>query len=182
MSHHALLDFAREEVARAGLLDKDADYGGEPARLALDLIERLCQARPSGQMAAQTLMIFDRLSQHQPLTPVTDDPSEWIDRTVENSGQPLWQNRRATNLMSTDGGKTYYDINAPKAEAPAPPSTESLLEALETAWGIIANAGGGNWHTQTTEWQEAAERWRDEQYHPILDALPKPQQEVVDAA
>jgi hypothetical protein len=35
---------------------------------------------------------------------------------------------------------------------------------LEAAWGIIANAGGGNWDTQTPEWQEAAKKWR-EAYH-----------------
>ncbi len=37
-------------------------------------------------------------------------------------------------------------------------------DLLEAAWGIIANAGGGDWTTQTPEWQEAAARWRDA-YH-----------------
>ena len=40
-------------------------------------------------------------------------------------------------------------------------------DLIEYAWGIIANAGGGNWDTQTDEWRKAAERWRD-QYHAIL--------------
>lgn len=34
-------------------------------------------------------------------------------------------------------------------------------EALELAWGVIANAGGGDWSKETPEWQEAAARWRD---------------------
>jgi hypothetical protein len=34
-------------------------------------------------------------------------------------------------------------------------------EALELAWWIIANAGGGEWSTQSPEWQEAATKWRD---------------------
>lgn len=34
-------------------------------------------------------------------------------------------------------------------------------ELLELAWGIIANAGGGNWEKETAEWQDAAVRWRD---------------------
>lgn len=42
-------------------------------------------------------------------------------------------------------------------------------DMLEAAWGIIANAGGGNWKLETPEWQEAAARWRDE-YHRTLDA------------
>lgn len=35
------------------------------------------------------------------------------------------------------------------------------LDLLETAWGVIANAGGGNWTLETAEWQQAAKRWRD---------------------
>jgi hypothetical protein len=34
-------------------------------------------------------------------------------------------------------------------------------DAIEAAWGIIANAGGGDWTKETPEWQEAAARWRD---------------------
>lgn len=37
-------------------------------------------------------------------------------------------------------------------------------DLIESAWGIIANAGGGNWETQTDEWVAAAESWRD-RYH-----------------
>lgn len=32
---------------------------------------------------------------------------------------------------------------------------------LDSAWGLIANAGGGDWTRETPEWQEAAARWRD---------------------
>ena len=42
---------------------------------------------------------------------------------------------------------------------------ESLLEehrdAAEMLWICLANASGGNWSKQTDEWQDAAERWRD---------------------
>jgi hypothetical protein len=34
-------------------------------------------------------------------------------------------------------------------------------ELLELAWGIIANASGGDWTKETAEWQEAAAKWRD---------------------
>jgi len=40
------------------------------------------------------------------------------------------------------------------------PTTDDLLE---TAWGIIANAGWDG-HDKTPGWQEAAVRWRDD-YH-----------------
>ena len=40
---------------------------------------------------------------------------------------------------------------------------------IESAWGIIANAGGGNWDRETAEWRGAAERWRNE-FHAWLHA------------
>lgn len=42
---------------------------------------------------------------------------------------------------------------------------------LETAWGVIANAGVslGDWNSMTPEWREAAEKWRDE-WHRMLSA------------
>jgi hypothetical protein len=48
---------------------------------------------------------------------------------------------------------------------------DRLLDGMEIAWGVIANANGGNWDGETPEWQAAAERWRDEQWHPALDRL-----------
>lgn len=43
------------------------------------------------------------------------------------------------------------------------------MDILERAWVIICNAGGGDWQRyQTPEWVEAAERFRDEVYHPLL--------------
>jgi len=42
---------------------------------------------------------------------------------------------------------------------------------LEAAWGLIANAGGGNWQTQCVEWRQAAAHWRD-WYHAKLNTEP----------
>lgn len=42
-----------------------------------------------------------------------------------------------------------------------------LREELELAWGIIANAGGGDWFKESQEWQDAAAKWRDEFYAPF---------------
>lgn len=33
---------------------------------------------------------------------------------------------------------------------------------LEIAWGVIANASGGDWTKENKEWQDAAARWRDD--------------------
>lgn len=42
------------------------------------------------------------------------------------------------------------------------------LGIIETAWGVIANAGQGDWERESPEWKEAAERWR-QLYHDMLD-------------
>jgi hypothetical protein len=46
---------------------------------------------------------------------------------------------------------------------------ERLMDTAELAWGLIANAYGGNWGIATDVWREAAERWRDERWHPELE-------------
>jgi len=45
-----------------------------------------------------------------------------------------------------------------------------LRDRLEMAWGIIANAGGGNWTLETKEWQRAAARWRDDYFAALAPA------------
>ena len=52
---------------------------------------------------------------------------------------------------------------------PVDQSVESLMESLDIAWGLIANANEGDWDKATPEWRAAAERWRDERWHVHLD-------------
>lgn len=40
--------------------------------------------------------------------------------------------------------------------------TKELADAVEMAWGLIANAYGGDWDSaKSPDWKPAAERWRD---------------------
>jgi hypothetical protein len=52
----------------------------------------------------------------------------------------------------------------------APESCHST-NLLEWAWGIIANAHGGDWTKATSEWREAANLWRDS-YFKAQEAKP----------
>ncbi len=45
-----------------------------------------------------------------------------------------------------------------------------MSDLLYYAWGIIANAGGGDWTTQTDDWQKAAASFR-EQWHELIAQL-----------
>jgi len=44
---------------------------------------------------------------------------------------------------------------------------EKLELSEELAWGIIANAYGGDWNLASGDWVDAATRWRDK----YLDAI-----------
>ena len=46
------------------------------------------------------------------------------------------------------------------------PSTEDEGDLLEAAWGLIANASGGDWSKADPEWRDAARRWRDKYHKP----------------
>ena len=50
---------------------------------------------------------------------------------------------------------------------------ERLKDGMELAWGLIANAYVGDWDrsSEASGWKKAAERWRDEQWHPMLDRM-----------
>ena len=45
---------------------------------------------------------------------------------------------------------------------------EAAENLNELAWGIIANAYGGDWSNATEEWHRAAAKWR-EHWHAALD-------------
>lgn len=48
--------------------------------------------------------------------------------------------------------------------------TERMLDAMEDAWGVIANAAGGNWGNESADWQAAARHWADN-YNGMLGKL-----------
>jgi len=102
--------WARDELERAGLFDKDSDYNGMVGQAVMDLIDEFSKQGHSGFSAGLVSTIFDKLVKCQPLTPLTDDPAEWMDITEDN-GKMLHQSRRSPSCFSTDGGATYYNLD-----------------------------------------------------------------------
>ncbi len=45
---------------------------------------------------------------------------------------------------------------------------EKLEEAVELAWGLIANANNGDWESANPGWKKAAEKWRDKYVGDII--------------
>jgi hypothetical protein len=103
-----LVDHARYELTKAGLLAKDSDYDGMLGEAALELVEKFANQGHSGTSAHMTIDIVSRLMRYEPLTPLTDDPAEWMHVSDDMAGRPdLWQSRREPSAFSNDGGKTY---------------------------------------------------------------------------
>ena len=48
---------------------------------------------------------------------------------------------------------------------------ERLRDDMEAAWGLIANAYGGDWDRASPVWKRAAERWRDEAWYRVAGSI-----------
>jgi len=105
-----LVQHAESELRRAGMYDADADYAGMLPPAVMDLVRVHSMQGHSGFSHGYTLMLFNKVVNFQVLTPITDDPNEWMDCSMM-SGKPSWQNKRQSSCFSEDGGKTYRDIN-----------------------------------------------------------------------
>ena len=109
-----LEEHAKYELERAGLFDKDSDYGGMLGESTMKLIKCFAEERHSGMSASMQIEIFVRLARFKNLSPITNSPDEWIE--ISESPDPLFQNKRDGSLFSTDGGKTGYSVNDEKRE------------------------------------------------------------------
>lgn len=48
-----------------------------------------------------------------PLTPLTNDPAQWIDRSAILGERPYWQSSRNPDAWTHDHGDTYYLLSQP---------------------------------------------------------------------
>ena len=94
-----LVQHARQELARIGE-DQDVIDG------VASVIAAFAEVADSGGATPFVIAYIEKLMRFEPLSPLTNDPSEWVDQT-EASGSPLWQSARTPMAFSTDGGNTY---------------------------------------------------------------------------
>lgn len=104
-----LVEYAEKELGRAGLFSKDSDYGGMIGHAVMDIITIFSKQGHSGSSASMVTQLLEKLMRYEPLTPLTYEPDEWWD-VSEQSGTPLWQNKRDFKIFSIDGGKTHYSV------------------------------------------------------------------------
>jgi hypothetical protein len=104
-----LYQHAKRELQLAGMFDKDTDYGGMLGEATLRLIETFAKEGHSGFSAAYCRALFQKLSNYENLTEITDNLDEWM--SVDKHLPETCQNKRNPALFSTDAGKTYYSVD-----------------------------------------------------------------------
>lgn len=75
----------------------------------LDVVKSFSDMGHSGGSASMAVPVLCKLFRYQPLTPLTNDPAEWIHHGEDVWGEPngIWQNKRNGEAFSQDGGITY---------------------------------------------------------------------------
>lgn len=107
-----LVDYAKEELKRIGMIDSGEPYNDAVAKAILDLIELFASQGHSGFTAPYTVNAFKRLAMYKPLSPLTGEDSEWSE-----VGSGVYQNKRYSAVFKEDGkaynveGKMFTDNN-----------------------------------------------------------------------
>lgn len=97
----SLIEHAERELARLG---NDADFNES----ILGAVRAFASYGHSGGSASYAIPVLNDLLQFKNLTPLTDDPDEWMKvEGSSDSDEGLWQSCRRPEAFSEDGGKTY---------------------------------------------------------------------------
>lgn len=104
-----LVEHAKRELEKTDIADRNGMYGGMLYDSIMEIVETFAKQGHSGASASIAIPVIHKLLRFKPLTPISSDPEEWIDRTKE-SGRPFWQNKRDPSVFSEDGGKTWNAV------------------------------------------------------------------------
>lgn len=94
-----LVNHAKEELERLG---NDSDFNDGIIRI----VQAFADMGHSGGSASYATPLINNLLQFKNLTPLTDDPSEWM-----HVGDDMWQNRRNSEAFSNDRGVTHWILS-----------------------------------------------------------------------
>jgi len=94
-------EWAFEELKRAGLYDKDSDYGGEIGKCLEELINVFDKQSHSIFSARRVANLFYRLMNWRPLSPVTNNPEEWK-KFIKRGDEIVYQNKHYISLFATE--------------------------------------------------------------------------------
>ncbi len=94
--------FAKDELTRAGLFNKDSDYGGMLGEAVMKMVKVFADEGHSGYSASMAINVFERVARFEPLTPLTGDDDEWMEVS-----EGTFQNRRCSHVFKESDGRAY---------------------------------------------------------------------------
>lgn len=92
------------------------DYANSITESIKELMEVFISQGHSGMSAELTLRYFEMLARFQAITPLDDNPDDWVEVGREyNSGTKFstYQSKRHSSVFSEDHLRTWYDIDRP---------------------------------------------------------------------
>jgi hypothetical protein len=102
----SLTEHARRELKLCGQYAEDPAY----SESIIAAVEAFASYGHSGGSASVAREQLHAVLAYRPLSPLTSDPAEWIDRSEASGGNPMWQNTRDPAVFSTDAGQTWYSV------------------------------------------------------------------------
>lgn len=116
-------NLVQHAIRELALIDNDQWFNDS----IINAVREFAKGGHSGGSAPiASAMLYDLL-QYKPLTPLTDDPDEWMLIDEEVAGRPdLWQSKRDPAAFSNDGGKTYTLVS--EKSGPHPPLVHKSKE------------------------------------------------------
>ena len=96
-----LMDYAKDELKRIGMIDSGEPYNDAATKAILDLIELFASQNHSGFSAPYVINTFCRLAMFKPLSPLTGEDDEW------NDVGDCFQNKRYSAVFKDKDGTAY---------------------------------------------------------------------------
>lgn len=125
-----LVDYAKDELKRIGMIDSGEPYNDMAANAILELIEMFSSQRHSGFSASYAIEAFSRLAKFKPLSPLTGEDDEWCNVTedlLQNKRySAVFKNKESGNAYNiegkvfTDDGETWYTSRESRVDVTFP--------------------------------------------------------------
>lgn len=97
-----LVDYAKDELKRIGMIDSGEPYNDLATKAILDLIGLFDSQGHSGFTAPYTINAFSRLVMFKPLSPLTGEDDEWNELRDGS-----FQNKRYSAVFKDKNGTAY---------------------------------------------------------------------------
>ena len=120
-----LVDYAKDELKRIGMIDSGEPYNDWTTKAILDLIELFASQGHSGFTAPYVINAFSRLAMFKPISPLTGEDDEWnelVDGSFQNKRYPaVFKDKDGTaynidGKAFTDDGEVWYTCKDSKVD------------------------------------------------------------------